>query len=108
MDKMYKVDTVISQRLAELYGTLVQEFERNSSIPLSDINRTLLQTGMVHHLEMMMGLGLIRDEEVRKKVEELIEEVARDTIHWDMVQMARAHWRRSGTGDEGGSLDIKA
>ena len=108
MDKIYKVDMVISQGLAELYGTLVQEFERNSSIPLSDINRTLLQTGMVHHLEMMMGLGLIRDEDVRRKVEKLIEEVARDTIHWDMVQMARAHWRRSGTEDEGGAVDIKA
>ena len=107
MDKMYKVDTVISQRLAELYGTLVQEFERNSSIPLSDINRTLLQTGMVHHLEMMMGLGLIRDEEIRRQVEELIEEVARDTIHWEMVQMARAHWRRSGSEGQGGTLDIK-
>ncbi len=107
MDKMYKVDTVISQGLAELYGILIQEFERNSSIPLSNINRTLLQTGMVHHFEMMMGLGLIRDEDVRGKVEELIEEVARDTIHWDMVQVARAHWRRSG-GDQSGALDIKA
>ena len=107
MDKIYKVDTIVSQGLAELYALLVQEFERNSSIPLSDINRTLMQTGMVHHLEMMMGLGLIRDEEIRRQVEELIEEVARDTIHWDMVQMARAHWRRSGSEGQGGTLDIK-
>ena len=91
MDKVYKVDTIISQKLAELYNTLVQEFERNSSIPLSDVNRTLLQTGMVHQLEMMMGLGLIRDEEIRNKLEKLIDEIARDTIH-----------------GQGGAFDIKA
>ena len=107
MDKVYKVDTIISQKLAELYNTLVQEFERNSSIPLSDVNRTLLQTGMVHQLEMMMGLGLIRDEEIRNKLENLIDEIARDTIHWEVVQMARAHWR-SGTDGQGGAFDIKA
>jgi len=108
MDKVYKVDTVISQGLAELYGVLVQEFESNSSIPLSDINRVLLQTGMVHHLEMMMGLGLIRDEDVRGKIEELIEDVACDNIHWEMIKKARAHWRQSGAEGQGGALDVKA
>ena len=108
MDKVYKVDTIISHKLAELYNTLVQEFERKSSIPLSDVNRTVMQTGMVHQLEMMMGLGLIRDEEIRNKLENLIDEIARDTIHWEVVQMARAHWRRSGTDGQGGAFDLKA
>jgi len=108
MDKVFKVETVISQELAELYATLVKEFESQSSIPLSEINRVLLQIGLVHHLEMMMGLGLIRDEEVRGKIEELIEEVARDNIHWEMIKKARAHWRESGTEGQGGAVDIKA
>ena len=60
MQKAYKVETSISHDLAELYSILTDEFEANSSIPLSDLNRTILQTGIIHHLTMMQGLGLIK------------------------------------------------
>jgi hypothetical protein len=63
MQKVYKVETTLSHDLAELYSILEDEFASNSSIPLSDLNRTLLQTGMVHHLVMMGGLGILKDRE---------------------------------------------
>ena len=65
MEKVYKVETTLSHSLAELYAGLEEEFANKSSIPLSDMNRTLLQTGLIHHLTMMSGLGLIEPRESR-------------------------------------------
>ena len=66
MDKVYKIETTLSHGLAELYAGLEEEFANKSSIPLSDMNRTLLQTGLIHHLAMMGGLGLIDPEKAAK------------------------------------------
>ena len=67
---------------------LTDEFEANSSIPLSDLKRTLLQTGMIHHLTMMQGLGLVRgDKEKEARIEALIKNVASDTLLWDVLMM---------------------
>ena len=57
MDKVFKVETTLSHGLAELYAGLEEEFANKSSIPLSDMNRTHLQTGLIHHFAMMGGLG---------------------------------------------------
>lgn len=109
MQKVYKVETSISHDLAELYSILTDEFKVNSSIPLSDLNRTLLQTGMIHHLTMMQGLGLIKgDKEKEARIEALIENVASDTLLWDVLMMIRSYWRDRGTEGHGGSIDLKA
>ena len=109
MQKVYNVETSISHDLAELYSILTDEFEANSSIPLSDLNRTLLQTGMIHHLTMMQGLGLIRgDKEKEARIEALTENVASDTLLWDVLMMIRSYWRDRGVEGQGGSIDLKA
>ncbi len=95
--------------MAELYSVLVDEFETHSSIPLSDLNRTLLQTGMIHHLVMMQGLGLLKGNEQREsRLDELIDQVSRDTILADVLAMVRSYWRDCGSNGQGGSIDLKA
>ncbi len=109
MQKIYKVETTLSHDLAELYSILVDEFETHSSIPLSDLNRTLLQTGMVHHLVMMGGLGILKNNrEKMAQVDELINRVSRDTILWDVLQMVRSYWRDCGAEGQGGAIDLQA
>ena len=109
MNSLFKVETTLSHDLAELYSILVDEFETNSSIPLSDLNRTLLQTGMIHHLVMMQGLGLLgKNAERKAHLDQLIEQVSRDTILADVLAMVRSYWRDCGANGEGGSIDLKA
>ena len=107
MDKVFKVETTLSHSLAELYASLEEEFATKSSIPLSDMNRTLLQTGLIHHLTMMAGLGLL-DSEKAAAVDELINQVAKDTILWEVLQMVRTYWRDCGASGQGGAVDLKA
>ena len=95
MEKIYKVETTLSHSLAELYAGLEEESANKSSIPLSDMNRTLLQTGLIHHLTMMSGLGLIEPEKAAR-LHALIDQVAKDTILWDILQMVRTYWRDCG------------
>ena len=106
MDKVFKVETTLSHGLAELYASLEEEFANKSTIPLSDMNRTLLQTGLIHHLTMMGRLGLIEAEKAAA-VDELIDQVARDTILWEVLQMVRTYWRDCGANGQGGAVDIK-
>ena len=100
MEKVYKVETTLSHTLAELYAGLEEEFANKSSIPLSDMNRTLLQTGLIHHLTMMSGLGLIEPEKAAR-MQTLIDQVAKDTILWghvadgaDLLAGLRFGWSR--------------
>ena len=106
MEKVFKVETTLSHDLAELYDALVKEFEEKSSIPLADLNRTLLQTGLIHHLTMMSGLGLI-EKEKSEKLEALIDKVAKDTILGELLQMVRSYWRDCADGNTG-TIDFKA
>ncbi len=107
MEKVYKVETTLSHSLAELYAGLEEEFANKSSIPLSDMNRTLLQTGLIHHLTMMNGLGLIEPEKA-ERLHELIDQVAKDTILWDILQMVRTYWRDCGSNGPGSSGGLNA
>ena len=106
MEKVFKVETTLSHDLAELYDALVKEFEEKSSIPLADLNRTLLQTGLIHHLTMMSGLGLI-EREKSQQLEILIDKVAKNTILWELLQMVRSYWRDCADGKMG-TIDFKA
>ena len=107
MEKVYKVETTLSHSLAELYAGLEEEFANKSSIPLSDMNRTLLQTGLIHHLTMMSGLGLIEPEKA-ERLHALIDQVAKDTILWDILQMVRTYWRDCGSNGPGNSGGLNA
>lgn len=103
MDKVFKLETTLSGELAELYQALLEEFEGKSAIPLAELNRTLLQTGMLHHLTMMQGVGLIQREKA-ERLQGIIDSIARETIMWDLVQLARKYWRNRG----GGIINLKA
>lgn len=106
MEKVFRVETTLAHDLAELYAALMEAFEEKSSIPLADMNRTLLQTGLIHHLTMMGGLGLL-DPERAREVDALIDRVARNTIMWELLQMVRTYWRDCASGKTG-TVDFKA
>ena len=104
MDKVLDIEMTLKQDLAELYSQLMDEFESKSSIPLSEMNRTILQTGLIQHLLMMQGMGLI-DPEKMKKVDALIDKLAKETVMWEIVQLTRQFWDRSS--GQSGTFDIK-
>jgi hypothetical protein len=103
MDKAYRIEATLSGELAELYAGVLEEFESRSDIPLATVNRTLLQTGLVHHLAMMHGLGLIAPEKARRLVE-LADRLARETIMWEVLLLVRTYWQKSA----GGSVELEA
>ena len=105
MNQVFQIETTLSDELAQLYEGLMEEFEAKSAIGLEELNRTLLQTGLVHHLAMMAGLGLI-EEEKRDRMNRLIDTVSRPTMMWDLVEHARSYWQdRNGST---GTLDLNA
>lgn len=106
MEKVFRVETTLAHDLAELYAALMEIFEEKSNIPLADMNRTLLQTGLIHHLTMMSGLGLLAGGKA-KEIEALIDRVAKNTIMWELLQMARTYWRDCAEG-RSGIVDFKA
>ena len=105
MDLVFEIEATLSNELAQLYEGLMEEFETKSTIGLAEMNRTLLQTGLVHHLTMMGGLGLI-EEEKRESMYRLVDAVASETVMWDLVKHARAYWQNSQGGT--GTLDLSA
>ena len=106
MEKVFKIETTLAKDLAELYSGLMEEFEKKSGIALADMNRTLLQTGMIHHLAMMRGLGLL-DGEKAAHLDAIIDRVAKDTIMWEVLQMVRKYWQDT-AGGKTGTIDYKA
>lgn len=102
MEKVFKVEVTLSGELADLYQQLLDEFAAKSQIPLSEMNRTLLQTGVIHHLVMLQGMGLIGSGEAARQ-QALVDSLARDTLMWDLVQLARKYWKNKG----GGLVNLK-
>ena len=94
MDLVFEIEATLSDELAQLYEGLMEEFETKSAVGLEEMNRTLLQTGLVYHLTMMGGLGLI-EEKKRERMFQLIDAVASETVMWDLVKHARAYWQKS-------------
>ena len=56
---------------------------------------------------MMSGLGLIEPEKA-ERLHKLIDQVAKDTILWDILQMVRTYWRDCGSGGPGSSGGLNA
>ncbi len=105
MDRMFRIETTLSADLAELYEGLMEEFDEKSDIGLAEMNRTLLQTGMIQHLTMMHGLGLV-DEEKGERFLAIIDKLAKETIMWELVVIARRFWQDSAS--SAGAIDLKA
>ena len=105
MELVFEIEASLSKELAQLYEGLAEEFETKSAIGFAEMNRTLLQTGLVHHLTMMGGLGLI-EEEKRERMFRLIDAVSSETMMWDLVKHARAYWQNSQGST--GALDLNA
>ena len=105
MDKIFKIETTLSDELAELYAGLLEEFESRSHISLSELNRTLLQTGLIQHLVMMEGLGLIQGAKA-ERLRILIDRIAQQTIMREVVQLVRAYWKKNAGGT--GLIDLRA
>ena len=105
MEQMFRIETTLSGELAELYGGLMEEFEQRSEIGLVTMNETIMQTGLIQHLTMMQGLGLLRGEK-SDRLRALVDSVAKETIMWELVEVARKYWRESA--GSSGAVDLKA
>ena len=98
MEKQFKVETLLAGDLAELYEAVMEQFEASGSPSLSEMNRALLQTGLLMHLTMLTSMGVVSDEERRSRMEELAERVGRENLMWEVVVLARRHWGKGGAG----------
>ena len=103
MEKQFKVETLLAGDLADLYEAVMEQFEASGTPGLSEMNRALLQTGLLMHLTMMTSMGVVSDEERRSRMEELAERVGRENLMWEVVQLARRHWSEGGSG----SIDLQ-
>ena len=104
MEKQFRVETFLEGDLAELYGAVLAELEQASGMSLSQVNEALLQTGMLFHLTMMTSMGIVRDAEQCQQLDGLAERIGKENLLWEIVEMARRHWREGGTG----AIDLKA
>lgn len=104
MEKHYRLETSVDGPLAELYTALLEEIEAKSAISLADFNRTLLQTGIIHHLYMLQGLGVV-DSAKKQQLERLVHEVAADSMLKDVLELIRAYWQQR---SDSGSIDMEA
>ncbi len=102
MEKRYRVEAELDGDLAELYAGILQAFEQAGSASLGEVNRTLLQTGMLLHLSMMSSFGLLAPEE-GERLQVIAKRIAGDHLMWEIAQLASQHW----SGD-GGTIDLKA
>ena len=46
MEQVFEVEAMLRGDLADLYGALMEEFEKKSEISLGEMNQALLQTGL--------------------------------------------------------------
>ena len=104
MDKQFRVETLLDGDLAELYEAVLAEFEGASGMSLSDVNRALLQTGMLFHLTMMTSMGVVKDEARRESLDGLAQRIGKNNLLWEIVELARKHWGGGGTG----AVDLQA
>lgn len=105
MERMYEIQATLTGDLAELYAAVLEAFEGKGEISPSAANRILLQTGAIQHLTMLQGLGIL-DGEQSAALTELVDRLSRDTLMWDIVQLARKHWQDTASGS--GTIDLKA
>ena len=105
MDRVFSIEATLTGELGELYAGLIEEFEARSDVTLSEMNRTLLQTGMIQHLTMMGGLGLFSQDK-KERIDRTIDSVASKTIMWDLVQHAREFWQNNSGST--GAVDLNA
>ena len=103
MDKQFSVETFLEGDLAELYEAVLQQFERAGNLSLSEMNRALLQTGLLLHMTMMTSLGIVRDEAEVERLDALAERIGSDNLLWGVVELARRQWRAGG-----GAFDVEA
>lgn len=104
MEKQFKVETFLGGDLAELYEAVMEQFEASGFSSLSEMNQALLRTGLLLHLTMLTSMGAIADERRRLRLEELAEKVGRENLMWEVVELARRHWKEGGAG----SIDLQA
>ena len=102
MEKRYRVEADLDGELAELYSGILQAFKQAGSTSLGEMNRTLLQTGMLMHLSMMSSFGLLADDKA-ERLKVVAQSIAGDHLMWEIAQMASQHWR-----SDGGTIDLKA
>ena len=102
---MYDIQATLTGDLAELYAAVLEAFEDKGDIAPSEANRILVQTGAIQHLTMLQGLGVL-DAKQSQAVTELVDRLSKDTLMWDIVQLARQHWRD--TAASSGTIDLQA
>lgn len=105
MERIFDIQATLSGDVAEVYAAVVEAFEGKGNIPLSAANRILLQTGAIQHLTMLQGLGMLEAAQ-SQAVTELVDRLSKDTLMWEIVQLARQHWRETAAG--GGTIDLQA
>lgn len=96
MDHVAKIEVTLTGEAARLYeilGTTVK-----GSVQPSQVNRAVLETGLVHHVLMLMAVGAITEKE-RAEAEEAVTAISSRTIMKELFVRARKYWEeQSGTG----------
>ena len=93
MQHAARIETTITGPAARLYELLG---EATSTLRPGEVNKALLETGLVHHVLMLRSLGLI-DGTKLEEVDQAIGDIAETTIMSELFDMARAYWDQQDT-----------
>ena len=89
MDHVVKIEVTVGGDSARLYELFSEAAE---SVTPGQLNRAILETGLVHHALMLTAIGMI-PEENRQEVYDIGDQVGKRTIMRDLFEQAREHWQ---------------
>jgi hypothetical protein len=89
MEHVVRIEVTAEGDAARLYEIFSESAD---SVTPAQLNRAILETGLVHHALMLSAIGMI-PEERQEEVRELIDRIGEKTIMQDLFAKARDYWR---------------
>jgi len=89
MEHIAKIEVTLTGDAAQLYEVMLDAAGKTTKP--GQINRSILETGLVHHLLMLSALGVIPTEQ-RGEVYRTVERISEHTIMKELFAHAREYW----------------
>jgi hypothetical protein len=89
MEHVLKIEVTVDGDTARLYEYLSDAAD---AVTPAQLNKAILETGIVHHSLMLAAIGLIGEND-QADVSAIIDRIGEHTIMRDTFEQARSHWQ---------------